>query len=180
MSLTLDFDYQELGLFFTDRKDKVKFITVNDRAHIEDVLIIPDSGGYDCTRGMFMSRHGLPPNFPPQDQHYQWFQQYQLDYFIHKKVRIFAFGTGAIMLWDHLEGKAMIENGKIELVMPLPPKIDVETTDGEFTFRSEKFFGKSHFNFTNKNYREILEFVDGKRELSLPDDDMESAAVLVE
>lgn len=176
--LTLDYQFQELGLFFTSRKDEVKFITVDDRCHAE-LLIIPDSGGYDTTRALFMPKHKLPPQFPPQDPHMQWFLQYQLQYFIDKKVKIVGFGTGALMLWDVLGGKAMIDDGKVELVMPLPAHVDVETTDFGYKFQSSQFLGLSHFNFNNKNYREIAEFAGALKIVEEPGD-FEDAPVLVE
>lgn len=153
-----------------DRKDTVKFVTVDDRCHVDQLLILPDTGGYDLTRAMFMPKHKVPPLYPPQDQQMQWFLEYQLDYFVDKKVPILGLGTSMLALWDRLGGKAMIDQGRFELMLPLPANAVVDSDDNKYTFTSERFIGLSHFNFSNKDYRIIRDFVEPPRELDYPED----------
>lgn len=181
LSLTNEgFPYQELGRFFTDRQDSVKFATVDDRCHVEQLLVIPDTGGYDLTRAMFMPKHKLPPLFPAQDQQMQWFFHNQLQYFIDKKVKIFGIGTGALMLWDILHGKAIIEQGMPQLMLPVPHGVDVEYEHDRYQFRSGQFLGASHFTFSNKDYNMVREFVEGPTVLNIPGDPDAAIPALVE
>lgn len=82
-----------------------------------DALILPDTGGFDCTSSAFYPHSKYPPNHPGQDQAMQFFTKYTLDWYIKKKIPILGIGSGGLIIWSEvLRNKLdyVIKDGSIE------------------------------------------------------------------
>jgi hypothetical protein len=108
-----------LKLLFLMEGDNAFSINPHKRVNV-DVLILLDTGGINCTTSGFYPTFKTPPAVPGQDQWYEAFRVYSLQWYIQKKIPMVGIGTSALLLWDSvLGGKICYEEGEL-----LPVKDD--------------------------------------------------------
>lgn len=131
-----------LKLLFLLEQDNA--FSVNPHKLVQvDVLILLDTGGINCTTKGFYPHLKIPPNIKGQDQWYEAFRIYCLDWYIKKKIPIVGIGTSALLLYSEaLNGKIHYQEGE------LVPEKDHDKA---------LFESGSGYNFTTPYYVGLLE-----------------------
>jgi len=130
-----------------EHRIKIAFLTEGDNAYSinptiknrVDALILLDTGGYNCTTAAFYPHLRVPPPVKGQDQWYEAFRLYSLEWYIKKRIPIIGIGTSGLMLWEALGGK--IEWFDNQLVPAKDHNKAVFSKSSSWDFSHDVFFG---------------------------------------
>lgn len=155
-------DYEPFLEFFHNEGDEVEFVMPYKDTEPKDLLILPDTYGFNMTCKSVVMNTPLPLNFPPQHQWMEWFRLYMLDKWISRKAKILALGTSGCVMWEKMGGRNTVQDG---MIRPIPgaKNADLGTVNESWYFRGDNVLGFDRVRFNEGWYdNKILPFLIGK------------------
>lgn len=144
--------------FLFSQDEKVRLLSPDEKCPC-DVLIIPNSGGYNTNSAAFLPHFRIPPPYPGQDQYYEFFMRNTLDWYAKKEIKMAGTGTGRCMIYEQvLKGKLdwSVKNTPDPLVCFHDIKCNVSWKEDNFTGEFVMGFENSDMDLIEDQYYDIL------------------------
>lgn len=144
----------------------------------KDLLLLPDTYGFNMTTRSIVMANPLPLSFPPQHQWMEWFRVNMLDQWIARNTKILAIGTSANVMWEKLEGRNTLLEGCLYPV-PGAKNCNLTTVNESWSFRGENVMGIDKIRFNTGWHDRIYNFMNGIDELPKEKEEGNEEAVAV-